>query len=122
MMRAAGAEVILPAHESFPWFSDVRDDDAFEKYVATLREAGVAPMKMCIFSAHQMSSCRMASSPSHGPVSPTGELWECKGLYVADASIFPTSLGLNPMITVAGMFKGQFCCNFVIIFHMIFVF
>ena len=29
-----------------------------------------------------------------------GEAWECDGLFVADASTFPTSLGINPIITV----------------------
>jgi long-chain-alcohol oxidase len=35
-----------------------------------------------------------------GPVDANGETWECKNLFVADASVFPTSLGINPMITV----------------------
>ena len=51
---------------------------------------------------HQMGSCRMAASRTDGPVQPSGETYECKGLYVADASTFPTSLGVNPMITVRG--------------------
>lgn len=29
-----------------------------------------------------------------------GAVWETPGLYVMDASVFPTSLGINPMITV----------------------
>jgi long-chain-alcohol oxidase len=33
-------------------------------------------------------------------VKQTGETWEVEDLYVADASVFPTALGVNPMITV----------------------
>ena len=34
---------------------------------------------------------------------PSGELYECENLFVADASVFPTALGINPMITVVAM-------------------
>jgi GMC oxidoreductase len=44
--------------------------------------------------------CRLGVSPEAGPLKPTGETWEVSGLYVADASVFPTALGINPMITV----------------------
>ena len=36
----------------------------------------------------------------YGPVNPEGECWDCQNLYVADGSVFPTSLGINPMITI----------------------
>lgn len=47
-----------------------------------------------------MGSCRLSANPKDGPLRETGETWECDGLFVADASVFPTSLGINPMITV----------------------
>ena len=56
--------------------------------------------KAGIFSAHQMGSCRLSATREDGPLRETGEAWECDGLFVADASTFPTSLGINPMITV----------------------
>ncbi|KAI8997022.1 hypothetical protein BDB01DRAFT_769549 [Pilobolus umbonatus] len=51
-------------------------------------------------SGHQMGSCRMGSSPKNSGAKETGETWETRNLYVADASLFPTSLGINPMVTV----------------------
>lgn len=47
-----------------------------------------------------MGSCRLSATPEGGPLRETGEAWECDGLFVADASVLPTSLGINPMITV----------------------
>lgn len=42
----------------------------------------------------------MSATQEEGPVQETGETWEVKNLYVMDASVFPTSLGINPMVTV----------------------
>ena len=49
------------------------------------------------------SSCRMSNSSTKGVVDPSGETFEVKNLFVADGSILPTSLGINPMITIEAM-------------------
>jgi len=43
-----------------------------------------------------------ASAPNIGPDS-TGELCGVRGLYLRDASVFPTAPGVNPMITIMAM-------------------
>lgn len=53
----------------------------------------------CAASAHQMGTCRMSSSPKKGVVGPDGQVWGTHGLYVADASVFPSASGVNPMVT-----------------------
>ncbi|WP_086738220.1 GMC oxidoreductase [Erythrobacter colymbi] len=50
---------------------------------------------------HPMGTCRMGSSPDHSVVDKNGEVWDQPGLFVADASAFPSSLGINPALTVA---------------------
>lgn len=45
-------------------------------------------------SAHQMGSARMGISPSTSVCDGEGECWQVSGLFVADASAFPTSSGV----------------------------
>jgi choline dehydrogenase-like flavoprotein len=42
----------------------------------------------------------MGSDPGRSVAGETGETHGVKGLYVADGSAFPTSSGVNPMITI----------------------
>jgi len=76
------------------------DADAdFSAWLAELRARGNAPPMSVWTSAHQMGTCRMSADPSRGVVDPRGEVWGCDGLYVADASTFPSASGVNPMVT-----------------------
>lgn len=62
-----------------------------------------APNRLMLFSAHQMGTCRMGTSPRHAVCDPTGQVFGVRGLYVADSSLFPTASGVNPMLTVMGL-------------------
>lgn len=46
-----------------------------------------------------MGSNRMSTRPQDGVVDPSGRVWGTEGLFVADASVFPSASGVNPMIT-----------------------
>ena len=56
-----------------------------------------------LFTVHMMGTCRMGSRPDRSVVSLDGELWDLPGCYVADASLFPTPVGVNPQVTIMAL-------------------
>jgi choline dehydrogenase-like flavoprotein len=58
---------------------------------------------VAIFSAHQMGTCRMGGRRAQAVLTPQGEAWDVTNLFVADASVFPTASGVNPMITTMAL-------------------
>jgi choline dehydrogenase-like flavoprotein len=72
---------------------------AFQAWLAKLREVGNKPITACFSAAHQMGTCRMSVAEKDGVVDPKGRVWGTEDLYVADASVFPSASGVNPMIT-----------------------
>jgi choline dehydrogenase-like flavoprotein len=49
---------------------------------------------------HPMSTARMGADPTTGVTAPDGSLHGYEGVYVADASLLPSSVGVNPMMTI----------------------
>lgn len=72
----------------------------FAAWLDSVRRAGNAPPAASFSSAHQMGTCRMAANADEGVVDPKGRVFGVEGLYVADASVFPSATGVNPMVTV----------------------
>jgi len=56
-----------------------------------------------LFTVHMMGTCRMGSRPGASVVNLDGELWDLPGCYVADASLFPTAVGVNPQVTIMAL-------------------
>ncbi|MDX1693919.1 MAG: GMC family oxidoreductase [Ketobacteraceae bacterium] len=94
---AAGAKrVFLPTVQSV-WLDP--DDDIDKRLDAIQNE----PFTFRMVSYHPQGTLRMGNSPDHSVVSATGETHDVKGLFVADASLFPTSVLVNPQMTVYAM-------------------
>jgi cholesterol oxidase len=63
------------------------------------------------YTAHPLGGCRMGESAATGVVNHRGQVFDASaggravhaGLYVADASIMPTALGNNPLLTIAAL-------------------
>ncbi|KAI1868243.1 hypothetical protein JX265_007066 [Neoarthrinium moseri] len=75
------------------------EDQEFVQWLARLEREDLNPAKDTFTCAHQMGSCRMSTSPTDGVVDDCGKVWGTTNVYVADASVFPTASGVNPMIT-----------------------
>ncbi|KAJ5157947.1 Alcohol dehydrogenase long-chain fatty [Penicillium coprophilum] len=76
------------------------NDAALQNWIAELRrKSPLNPERGLFASAHQMGTCRMSKSPKAGVVDPDCQVWDTDGLYVVDASVFPSASGVNPMIT-----------------------
>ncbi|MCC6623116.1 MAG: GMC family oxidoreductase [Deltaproteobacteria bacterium] len=54
-------------------------------------------------SQHPMGTCRMGADPGRSVIDGDGRPWDTEGLWVADGSIVPTSLGVNPQVTIMAM-------------------
>ena len=50
-----------------------------------------------------MGTCRMGRDPQTSVADPRGELHDTPGVWIGDASAFPTASGTNPMITIMAL-------------------
>jgi choline dehydrogenase-like flavoprotein len=96
---AAGARRVFTLHT--PPLE--RDASAVEELVTEIGRRGVHPNRVALFSAHQMSSCRIGRDRASSVDDPDGQVWGTRGLYVTDASAFPSASGVNPMMTVMAL-------------------
>lgn len=99
VLAAAGARELItlqqPPVRVIPSANGWLDD-----FTGALDRRGLDRCRMALISFHQMASCAMGADPGRGVVDETGETYEVRGLFVADASAFVTSSGVNPMITI----------------------
>ena len=56
-----------------------------------------------IITVHSLGGCHLSESPEKGVVSPHGEVHSYPGLFVADGSVIPTSIGFHPVMTIAAV-------------------
>ena len=59
--------------------------------------------RMRLEAFHPLGTARMDADPAFGVVDTAGAVHGHRGLYVADGSLFPSSIGVNPMMTIIAM-------------------
>ena len=107
----SGAREIRVGYPDLPPFirqagdtgSDGANNRALQEFIAEFRSKSPLSRDTNYFSAHQMGSCRMGVSPRMSVVDPSCRVWGTRGLYVMDASVFPSASGANPMLTNMGI-------------------
>jgi choline dehydrogenase-like flavoprotein len=93
ILFAAGArEVRIPAVPAVVLRS-VRELDALDR-------SFVRPHGLPLTAVHPMGTLRMGEDPAVSAARSTGALHGLRGVFVADGSLFPTSLGVPPQISI----------------------
>jgi len=116
LARAAGARSMLAAGTPPRWhgrepLGPGQDDRAFLAFEDALRRFDFGPNRGAVFSAHQLGTVRMGADAADHACDPAGRVRAgprprdgvIGGLYVADGSLFPTGLGVNPQITIMAL-------------------
>jgi len=94
---AAGAKAVLPLH-------------ADADYVKTLAEArrlidglSLELYRTRLGSAHVMGGCAMGEDPKFAVTDSLGRHHQLENLSIHDGSLFPTSIGANPQLSIYGL-------------------
>lgn len=96
VFQAAGAERVLPlvhGHE------EVSTPDA----LARLKASRLRPTDFEVTAYHPLGTCRAGVDPARSCVGPDQETHEVASLFVCDGSAMPSSLGVNPQMTIMAM-------------------
>ena len=97
---AAGAQEIATVHRKPTRWGRGEDLEAF---IHQAHDGPLDPYEHAIFALHQMGSARMGKDPATSVADPWGQLHDTPGVWIGDASAFPTASGTNPMATTMAL-------------------
>ena len=96
LLFAAGARrVIVPTHR-VRVLTRVAEVDA-------LADTPIDPESLSLTAVHPMGSVAMGDDPARAAVDSRGRHHHVRGLHVADGSLFPTSIGVPPQLSIYAM-------------------
>jgi len=96
VFQAAGARRVLPL---IAGHDEVSSREELEK----LRAARLRPGDFEVTAYHPLGTCRMGVDPARSCVGPDHQAHDVQGLYVCDGSAVPSSLGVNPQLTIMAL-------------------
>lgn len=91
---AAGAKCVLPMNDG------VKYVNSWHEAKQTILNMSLKPLTTLVGSAHVMGGCPMGEDKKFSMVDCYGRSHYLENLSVMDGSIFPTSLGANPQLTI----------------------
>jgi len=89
---AAGARAV---YSGLPGVGELRTAQEVQRLERWSGRAGLP-----VAGFHPMGTVRMGRDPEQCAVDPWGERYGTRNLFVADASVFPTCVGVNPQVTI----------------------
>jgi choline dehydrogenase-like flavoprotein len=92
----AGAKNVITGHMRETILESVSDMKLIDK-----RGAGLG--QLLVASVHPQGGNRMGENPANSVVNSSFQTHEIPNMYVCDASVFPTSIGVNPQLTVMAL-------------------
>jgi len=90
---AAGAKRVFTGCYAMPTLNSREDLKAF-------KNLKVRPWNFEVMAFHPLGTCRMGNDPRKAVLDLNLESHDIKGLFVPDGSPFPSSLGVNPQVTI----------------------
>ena len=93
---AAGASAVFPMVAGF-------DELKSEADLAAFRAAKLSARDFELTAYHPLGTCRMGVDPKKSVISPDHEVHGVDALYVTDGSAVPSSLGVNPQVTIMAL-------------------
>jgi choline dehydrogenase-like flavoprotein len=107
ILIASGAKRLGTLHQDQLLIEAAQGSDLIgsdlDRFESEVRKRGIVANKISLFSAHIMGSARMGKDQAVAFCDDNAESYEVPGLFIGDASVFPTSPGINPMITIMSM-------------------
>lgn len=94
---AAGAKAVRPHQLSQPWFT------RWPEFKQAVQDMPIEKFRTRLGSAHVMGGCAMGDDPARAVVDSNGRYLHLAQLSVMDGSVFPTSIGANPQLSIYGL-------------------
>ena len=93
---AAGAKEVYPGLSGWEVLRSTRDVDRMAKAKVSVNQFDVS-------AYHPLGTCIMGNDPRKSVVGTTHETHDLKNLYICDGSAVPSSLGVNPQVTIMAL-------------------
>ncbi len=94
---AAGAKEVRPGH------LDASAVTTMAEAKSMIAGLSMAPYRTRLATAHIMGGCAMSEDPSQGVTDSLGSHHQLSNLSIFDGSLFPTSIGANPQLSIYGL-------------------
>ncbi len=94
---AAGAKKVLPMNDGMDYLQN------WSQAKQAINDMQLAPLKTIVASAHVMGGCPMGEDLTKAMIDSNGQHHYLENVSVMDGSMFPTSIGANPQLSIYGI-------------------